>query len=92
LFILLVLLFFVLVLPFGVFFFTILDSISGSLSLTSRKSFNPCSGFLNHEYGNFSVLMRVICYSVQLQVPPYWAFQLHLIQASDDQEADVEAS
>jgi hypothetical protein len=36
--------------------------------------------------------MRVISYSVQLQVPPYWVFQLHFIQASDGQEADVEAS
>jgi hypothetical protein len=33
-------------------------SLFGSDSLTSRKNIEPCSGFLNHEYGDFSEFWR----------------------------------
>ncbi len=46
------------------FFFPVLQSSSGSLSLTSRKSFNVVLAFLNHKYGDFLILMRVISLSL----------------------------
>jgi hypothetical protein len=60
LFILLVLLFFFKVLPLCVFLLPSCSVLSRSLSLTSRKSFEPFSGLLNHECGDFSILVRVI--------------------------------
>jgi len=42
------------------FFFLALQSLSGNLSLTSRKSVSPCPAFLYHGYGDFSIHMRVI--------------------------------
>jgi hypothetical protein len=42
--------------------FLVLQSLSGSLSLFSRKGFEPCSGFLNLSLinGDFLILRRVI--------------------------------
>jgi hypothetical protein len=43
-------------------------SLSGSLSLTYKEKFQSCSGFLNCEYGDFLMLMRVLiirCYILQ---------------------------
>jgi hypothetical protein len=42
------------------FFVQVLQSLSGILSLTSRRSFGPCSGFPNHECEGFAILTRVI--------------------------------
>jgi hypothetical protein len=39
-------------------------SLSGSLSLTYKEKFQPCSGFLNCEYGDFLMLMRVTNYKM----------------------------
>jgi hypothetical protein len=46
--------------PLVFFFFPVPQSLSGILSLTYRKSFEPCSGFPNCEYGDFLILMEVI--------------------------------
>jgi hypothetical protein len=46
------------------FFFPVLQSLSGSLSLTSRKSFNVVLAFLNCKHGDFLDLMRVISLSL----------------------------
>ncbi len=46
------------------FFFPVLQSLSGSLSLTSRKSFNVVLVFLNCKYGDLLILMRVISFSL----------------------------
>jgi hypothetical protein len=42
------------------YFFPVLQSLSGSLSLTSRKSFNVVLAFLNCKHEDFLILMRVI--------------------------------
>jgi hypothetical protein len=55
LFILLVLLFLFKLYPSVLFFFLVLQSLLGSLSLTSRKRF----GSHNHKYGFFLILMRL---------------------------------
>jgi hypothetical protein len=47
------------ILDLSVFFCTVLQSGSASLSLISKKSILPCPGFLNREYGYFLMLMRV---------------------------------
>ncbi len=41
-------------------------SLSGSLSFNFKEMFWPCSCFLNHEYEDFLILMRVIVCSSQL--------------------------
>ncbi len=47
------------ILDLSVFFCTVLQSWSASLSLISRKSISPCPGFLNREYGYFLMLIWV---------------------------------
>ncbi len=42
-------------------FFPVLQPLSGSLSLASRKSvFSPSPGFFQHEYGDLLIVMRVM--------------------------------
>jgi hypothetical protein len=56
------------ILDLSVFFCTVLQSWSASLSLISRKSISPCPGFLNREYGYFLMLMRVFNLACQHMV------------------------
>jgi hypothetical protein len=45
-------------------FFPVLKSLSGSLSLIYNEKFQPCSGFLDREYGDFLMLTRVTNYKM----------------------------
>jgi hypothetical protein len=40
-------------------FFPVLNVLMGNSFFDFKEIFKPCSGFLNHEYGDSSILMRV---------------------------------